>query len=287
MDTVFYKILNKDGEVVYVGVTTRTIGKRFGEHIRSKRLNPKLYSIVELDRVHHPEISSLEIFYEERRKVAYLERKYIREAQESDANLLNLSEGGEWGASIVHRLQKENFLKVYGSYDGFRRYIRRRQILPVWINHWICGRTSNPVKVWCRSWVHHRTSNPAKVWCRVWAHHRTRNPAKAWCNNWIHLRTSNPAKAWCGHWVYCGTSNPVKAWCRSWAHHKASNPVKVWCQHWICGRTSNSTKVWIKNWVYNRTANPVKVWCRSWIHNRTLNQTKVWCYNWAVYKTLK
>ena len=40
MDTIFYKILNKDDEVVYVGVTTRTIKRRFGEHLKSKRFEP-------------------------------------------------------------------------------------------------------------------------------------------------------------------------------------------------------------------------------------------------------
>ena len=217
MDTIFYKILNKDGEVVYIGVTTRTIKKRFGEHLKSKWLDPKLYSIIEFDRVHHPEISSLEIFYEERRKVAYLERKYIKEAQESGANLLNLSEGGEWGASIVHRLQKENFLRMYGSYDGFRKYIRRHKILQVWI----------------RSWVHHRTSNPAKGWCCNWVHNRISNPVKGWCCNWVHHKTFNPVKGWCGHWVRNRTSNPVKVWCKNWIHHRTSNPVKVWCRSWV------------------------------------------------------
>ena len=270
MDTIFYKILNKDGEVVYIGVTTRTIKKRFGEHLKSKRLDPKLYSIVEFDRVHHLEISSLEIFYEERRKVAYLERKYIKEAQESGANLLNLSEGGEWGASIVHRLQKENFLRMYGSYDGFRKYIRRRQILQVWVRSWVRHRTSNPVKVWVRSWVCSRASSPAKVWIKQWVRHRT----------------SNPVKGWCGHWVRNMTTSPIKVWVRSWIHNRTSSPIKVWCHNWVRNRASSPAKVWCKNWVRSRTSNPVKVWCGHWVQHRTSNPVKVWCHNWVAHRTV-
>ena len=271
MDTIFYKILNKDGEVVYIGVTTRTIKKRFGEHLKSKRLDPKLYSIVEFDRVHHPEISSLEIFYEERRKVAYLERKYIREAQESGANLLNLSEGGEWGASIFHRLQKEDFLRVYGSYDGFRKYIRRRQILQIWVG----------------SWIRHRTSNPVKVWCRSWQMCRTLNLVKAWIKYWIRHRTSNPVKVWCGHWVRNMATSQAKVWCRSWICNRTFNPTKVWCKNWICNRTSNPVKVWCSNWVCRRASNPVKNWINHWVHHKTSDPAKVWCRNWVVHRIVK
>ena len=270
MDTIFYKILNKDGEVVYIGVTTRTIKKRFEEHLKSKRLDPKLYSIVEFDRVHHPEISSLEIFYEERRKVAYLERKYIKEAQESGANLLNLSEGGEWGASIVHRLQKENFLRMYGSYDGFRKYIRRRQILQVWVGSWIRNRTRNPAKVWVRSWVYNRASSPAKVWIKSWILSRTFNPVKGWCGHWVTNMTASPIKVWVRSWVYSRASSPAKVWIKSWIRSRTRNTAKFWCKNWVCHRTSNSTKVWIKQWVQHRTSNPVKVWCGHWVQYRKI-----------------
>jgi len=82
MITRFYKILYKNEEVVYVGVTTRTITKRFKEHLISKSLNIDEFSVIEFDKIKHPEITSLEIFYEERNKVANLERKYIKEELE-------------------------------------------------------------------------------------------------------------------------------------------------------------------------------------------------------------
>ena len=90
--TLFYKILNKVGEVVYVGVTLRTLQQRFNEHLQSKKaLNNKDYSIVEFDRIEHPLFASSEVFYQERKKVVLLERKYIQEEKDKGAHLLNLS----------------------------------------------------------------------------------------------------------------------------------------------------------------------------------------------------
>ena len=78
MKTRFYKILHKGKDVVYVGVTLRSITRRFKEHIILKELNEN-YSVVEFDCIEHPEFTTLEIFYEERKKVAELEQKYIKE----------------------------------------------------------------------------------------------------------------------------------------------------------------------------------------------------------------
>ena len=106
MKTKFYKILNKDKVVIYIGVTTRSIEERFKEHIKTKNLNPTEYSIVEFDEIIHPEINSLEIFYEEWKKVSELERKYIKEELTKNSNLLNISEGGEWGNEILNKQKK-------------------------------------------------------------------------------------------------------------------------------------------------------------------------------------
>ena len=67
-----------DGQIVYVGVTLREINERFREHIFSKSLNLVDYSIIEFDKIEHPLIDSIHIYYEERKKVVELERKYIR-----------------------------------------------------------------------------------------------------------------------------------------------------------------------------------------------------------------
>ena len=78
MRTVLYKILYKDKDVVYVGVTLRSDIKRFREHVFYKGLNEN-YSVVEFDHIEHPEFTTLEVFYEERKKVVELEQKYIKE----------------------------------------------------------------------------------------------------------------------------------------------------------------------------------------------------------------
>ena len=119
MKTRFYKILYKNQDVVYVGVTLRPITERFRQHVLSKRLN-KNYSVIEFDCIEHPEFTTLEIFYEERRKVAELEQKYIREELEKGSSLLNISKGGEWGSSILEKLRKEEFCKKFGSYDNYK-----------------------------------------------------------------------------------------------------------------------------------------------------------------------
>ena len=48
MITYFYKILYDNKDVVYVGITTRSINARFREHISKKRLNPEIYSTPKL-----------------------------------------------------------------------------------------------------------------------------------------------------------------------------------------------------------------------------------------------
>lgn len=97
MRTIFYKILYKNKDVVYVGVTTRKITQRFREHLKSKGLNPNEYTIVEFYSIIHPEISSLEVFYEEQGRVALLEQQFIKEEINKGSKLLNIRRGGEWG----------------------------------------------------------------------------------------------------------------------------------------------------------------------------------------------
>lgn len=68
MKTIFYKILNSKNEVIYVGVTTRSLQERFNEHVSDKSLNKENYTIFEFDSINHNIIESIEDFYNERKK---------------------------------------------------------------------------------------------------------------------------------------------------------------------------------------------------------------------------
>ena len=191
METIFYKILYKGEDVVYVGVTTRKITQRFREHLKSKGLNPDKYSIIEFYSIIHPEISSLEVFYEERRRVADLERKYIKEELNKGSKLLNLSEGGEWGAQILNKLRKEKFLEEFRSYDGYKEYKKKKDKIKIWIKSWISHRSENKTKAWIWNWISHRSENKTKRWISHWISDRTRSKTKRWISHWISVRTKS------------------------------------------------------------------------------------------------
>jgi len=186
MITYFYKILYKNKDVVYVGVTTRKINQRFKEHIKTKNLN-KNYSIIEFDKIIHPVIDSIEVFNEEKIKVFNLERKYIQEEKDKGSTLLNISKGGEWGADILNNLRKKHFLEKYGSYDGYKKY------------HIKIEKT----KKWLRDWIRHKSENKTKVWLRNWIVNYSENKTKAWLRSWIDLRSKNKTKAWLRNWIIC------------------------------------------------------------------------------------
>ena len=124
MITHFYKILYENKDVVYVGVTTRTINKRFQEHVSLKKLNQH-YSVVEFDKIEHPKIDCLKTYYEECCKVSNLERKYIREEKLKGSKLLNISLGGEWGTTILNKLYRKDFFEKFGTYDNYIKYRKK------------------------------------------------------------------------------------------------------------------------------------------------------------------
>ena len=201
MKTRFYKILYRNKDVVYVGVTTRSINARFREHISKKRLNPEIYSIIQIDEIEHPEINSFDIFHQEHLKVKALEQKYIKEELDKGSPLLNLSIGGEWGTHIANSLLKEKFLETYGSYDGFRKWKNKIQKIKTWIITWINSYTHNKTKVWIRNWISSRTTTKTKVWITSWITHKTTNKTKQWLRCWILHRTQNKTKVWIRNWI--------------------------------------------------------------------------------------
>lgn len=190
--TRFYKILYKGKDVVYVGITLREINKRFREHLLSKSLNTTDYSIIEFDRLEHPEINSIDIYYEERNKVVELERKYIQEEKDKGSILLNIGIGGEgWGTNIIEKLRKEEFIKEYGSWEGYKEYRKKRIICNIWLG----------------SWTYTKTENKCKKWLVNWVSHRLKDKCKQWLVNWVSYKTINKCKHWLSHWTCCRINN--------------------------------------------------------------------------------
>ena len=237
MKTRFYKILDKDKNIVYIGVTLRPITERFKEHLISKGLNEN-YSVIEFDCIEHPEFSTLEVFYGERKKVAELEQKYIKEELEKGSELLNVSEGGEWGGFILEKLNKEEFLKRFGSYDGYEEYKKK----------------VDRVRAWLRSWVHCRSRSKVKVWVRHWVECRSKTKVEKWLRQWIRARSvkKHPAKEWVEDWVNSRSQHGVKRWLRNWVHNRSRSTIKQWLRNWVCNRSYSKVKRWLQNWIVNR-----------------------------------
>lgn len=233
MKTVFYKILYRNKDVVYVGVTTRKVIQRFKEHLKFKGLNLDDYSVIEFDSITHPEINSLKIFYEERRKVYELEKKYINEELMRGSNLLNFSEGGEWGSHILNKLKEEEFLREFGSYSNYVNYKKSKKKFRNWFYDWIQCRSNPVIKAWIVNWIHNKGMDKFKRWLQSWIYRRSMGETEKW------LRT----------WVHCRSMNNVKVWLRSWIKSKNTDKTKKWLQSWVYCRSMNKTKRWIKDWI--------------------------------------
>ena len=200
--TRFYKILYHNKDVVYVGVTLREVDERFREHILSKSLNPVDYSIIEFDRIEHPLINSILIYYEERKKVVELEKRYIQEEKDKGSVLLNLGPGGEgWGTSIIEKLRKDDFFSKHGSWEDYKEYRRKIRRCYQWVNHWVVHRCSNKCSQWLGSWVLKETKSKCDTWLYSWVAVKTRNRYYKWLGAWVHQKTENRCKYWLAHWV--------------------------------------------------------------------------------------
>lgn len=254
MITKFYKILDENNNTVYVGVTTRAINIRFKEHIISKGLNINKYSIIEFYRIEHPIFSSIEIYYNEKKKIVELERNFIKEEKFKGFHLLNLSSGGEWGSSILNKLRKLDFLAKYGSYDGYKDYIKKKMKIYRWLYHWYSHKSESKVKVWIRSWLLGRTLSKTKRWLQHWMYSKNHSKTKRWLQHWVHHRkSSSKIKGYLHKWIHKYSQNKVKKWLQHWVHHRSTPKINRWLQHWVDSRKMNKTKAWLKNWRVNKT----------------------------------
>ena len=163
MITYFYKILYDKTDVVYVGVTTTSVHRRFLKHKSCRKLNDK-YSVVEFYRILHPTIDSIERYNEEYKKVYTLERQFIEEEKLKGSKLLNISLGGEWGANILNRIRKKDFFKKYNNYDNYKQYIKTIHLMKSWMYSWIQNRSINKTQRWIQNWYNNRAKNKTKDW---------------------------------------------------------------------------------------------------------------------------
>lgn len=235
MKTYFYKILYKNKEVVYVGVTTRTINERFREHLISKSLSGD-YSVIEFDYIEHPEISSLEVFYNERLKVVKLEQKYIKEELDKGSNLLNISAGGEWGYNILDKLRREEFLSEFGSYDSYKEYKKGKGKSKKLIYHWIFNKSKNKSKALISHWISHRGESKTKVWLKSWISNRSESKSKRLVNDWISNRCRNRSKRIISDWI----------------SNKSKSKSKRLVNNWIFNRSISKSRRLIGNWIIHR-----------------------------------
>ena len=238
MITYFYKIVNSNNIPIYIGVTTRNINKRFVEHIRTKHLLFKNYKCIEIDRIVHPTISTIEEFRKEYKKVSKLEKFYIKEYK-LNFNLLNISSGGEWGSSILYKISKKRFFNRYKTYQNFENIHKKGLKCKKWLTSWINNANKNNTKKFLRNWIYTNKISKVKVFLKSWIHYRTINNTKVFLRSWILVKN---------------ISN-IKKWFKSWLNYKYKSKVKAFLFNWILHTSQNKTKVWLANWIINKKRN--------------------------------
>lgn len=275
MITRFYKILYKKETVVYIGVTLRSITTRFKEHIKSKGLDPPLYSVVEFDHIVHPEINSLDVYHEEREKVATLEQKYIKDEINRGAHLLNISPGGEWGSHIRESLEKELFFQKYNSYEGYTKHRKLTRKTKNWLRSWKTTRTTSRTKQWFWWWMQ-RKYPKLRLWTHNWVVNKGINKTHRWCLSWVHGKSTNRVKCWLHRWRTGLSRGKVQRWCRSWVKSRSEGKVKRWLHNWTVNKKMRKTQRWLFNWRTNRGMSKTKKWLNRWRSNKVYPRGKLY-----------
>lgn len=252
MRTLFYIIKYKNEQVIYVGITTRSLIQRFKEHIKSKELNNIDYTIEKIDKIDHPDITTLQQLKVERERVYKLESYYIKEYSKNNV-LLNISDGGEWGANLYTKLSKKEFIERFGTLEGYIKKVKNKKALKLWLDSWIKHYNSNKSRQWIINWISTKSMNKTKYWMRAWVANKSRNRTKCWLVDWCRHRSINK----------------TKSWIQSWIEHNSGNKTKKWIQTWINNKSINKTQHWLRSWIVMRSFNPVQVWLRNWIVNRS------------------
>ena len=267
MITHFYKIYNKYNEVVYVGVTTRTVKQRFIEHVKSKELNFIDYYCKEFYTINHKNIKTVKDYYEEKEKVKFLERKFIKEELEKGSNLLNISKGGEWCSYLLNKLLSTDFSNKSKEYISFEKYLLNIHMYRQWISSWINNK--NIYKVWITNWILHRSVNKYYAWIYNWLNNNTKNKYKVWLNHWISHRNINIYKKWLNDFIDINSKNRYYCFLCHWIDHKTEK---------------FKYKKWLSNFINNKSLLPYKKWLNSFIDTNTKNKYKQWLSHWISHR---
>lgn len=233
--TRVYKIVDKDNTPVYIGVTTRPLYKRFNEHVKTKNLDKYLYKCIEIDRIVHPTISDEESFKQELKKVKDLEKRYINEYQ-LKFDLLNRSNGGEWGSCISNKILKTNVLLKYADYNVFKRIMSFRKLL----RYWCFLNGFNRTKIVLKSWVGSNKINKTKRILKNWINHKNKNKTKQIIKTWLNTENISKTKQLLKRWVCSKTNNKTKRLLENWINHKTQNNTEQIIKNWINHKGDNT-----------------------------------------------
>lgn len=283
MKTRYYHILDKDNNIIYVGLTTTTIGQRFCRHIISKHLNRVDYKCVQIDEIDNGDITSLEDYYREKKRAAELEKYYIDKARKEGANLMNISKGGEWNSHVLENILKEDFFKKYGTYEGYKKYVKHqlytKKKYRMLLRHWYYESIYNPYRRRLNRWVKDRARPKYKKLLQQWYHHHSENKYKKFLSHWYHHHSENKYKRFIRHWWGHRIENPYKKLWEYRVRRKTRNRYKHLLQRLIVRRTSQVKEKALKDQgLYKKNKkNIYKQKLKDWVRYKTMNPYKrIW-----------
>lgn len=302
MKTRYYHILDKNDNIIYVGLTTTTIGQRFCRHIITKKLNRIDYRCVQIDEIDNGKITSLEDYYREKKRSGELERYYIKKARDEGANLLNISIGGEWNGHILTKILKKDFFDKYGTYDGYleykKEYEKNRRMKRKYENklkNWYNYKTMNPYYKKLHNWVDYHTRPKYKVFVFRWYNHHSKSKFEKFMKRWYNHHTVNKYKQFIRHWFGHRTENRYRKFWEYRVHRKTRNRYHHKWLRLIIRRTYETKQKLLKeqgllvkkvkpvnkfrellyNWKKRNSMNPYKKFLFSWMHRRIKQSKKL------------
>lgn len=282
MKTRYYHILDKNDNIIYVGLTTTTIGQRFCRHIITKKLNRIDYRCVQIDEIDNGKITSLEDYYREKKRSGELERYYIKKARDEGANLLNISIGGEWNGHILTKILKKDFFDKYGTYDGYLEYKkeyerqeRESQKFLIKLRNWIYNRTVNKYRKKLTSWIGNRTRNRYKRLLQK-MYYRSKNKYRRMLRRWVNYKSKGKYKRFIKHWYGHRVENPYKNLLAWRVHRNIRNQYKYILTRLIIRRTEqDKIRLLKKQGLYKKSVKMIyKSKLKEWVRYKTMNPYK-------------
>lgn len=281
MITRFYKIYNKYNEVVYVGVTTRSIRRRFKEHIKAKNLNSNYYC-KEFFKIIHNKINTLDDYYTERKKVVYYERLFIKTELDKGSKLLNLSKGGEWGSALLSKLLKTDFFNKKINNISFKEYFKNLKKYYRFLNNWIVHKSENKYKQFLYNFISNNIERPIYKHFLLEMTNKI-NIYKQFLCNWLYVKTKPRYLNLLGHWIFESNKNKLKykKLLYRWSFMNNITLYKRFLRNWITHRSENKYKSFLNSFIRSKSYSNYKKLIYIWISNKTKNKYKVFLYIWV------